>query len=170
MQLKTRIIALPLAAVLAAGTFFHSAPAQAAPRSKTYKAGAIALGVLGAYLLSKGKKVEGAAVLGGGYLAYRQGEKERRNERYGRDNDDRFGRNDNWNTGWDDGRNNGGRNDNWDSNWDNNDYRYDNSSFDNGGYYGDNSNRQCPEQGDFRSNATYRSNARYKSNGRSWQR
>lgn len=149
MQLKSRIIALPLAAVLASGAFLSPAPAQAAPKSKTYKTGAIILGAAGAYLLSKGKTVEGAAALGGGYLAYRKGEKERKEEKY----NDRYGR-------YDDGRNNGGyygggnNNGGYYGGTSNNGGYYGNGSYNgNGGYYGNNSG------------AYYNSNADYRYNG-----
>ena len=183
MQLKSRVLALPLAAVLASGAFFHAAPAQAAPKSKTYKAGAIALGALGAYMLSKGKTVEGAAILGGGYLAYRQGEKERKREQ----NAGRFGGIDNgyynngnpnngsynngntgWDTGWDNGNprynNNGG----YYSNGSYNNSGYNNGSYNNGDYV--DQGRQCPDdEQDYRSNgqgrASYRANAKQRGNG-----
>ncbi|BCM90269.1 hypothetical protein IAD21_02120 [Abditibacteriota bacterium] len=170
MQLKSRIFALPLAAVLASGAFFHSAPAQAAPKSKTYKAGAIALGALGAYFLSKGKTLEGAAILGGGYLAYKKGEKERKNEKYGSNyGNDRYGSYD--------GRydNNGGYNNgtyyNGNASYNSgSDYRYNDSSYDNSDYSnsydGDDSDRECQNEG----NGRGRGNGQYRSNGRSWQR
>ncbi|RYX80432.1 hypothetical protein EON83_28595 [bacterium] len=161
MQLKSRIIALPLAAVLASGAFFASAPAQAAPKSKIYKGGAIALGVLGAYWLSKGKTVEGAAAVGGGYLAYKQGEKERKNEKYDDrwDNNRNNGRNNSRNNNWDNGRNN--NNGNWNnSNWNNgNDYRYNNSSYNNNNY-----------DPDCRDNSNGRGNDQFRGNDRSWKR
>jgi len=95
----SRLLAAATGLALVAGTFAASAPVQARPHtnSKTYKTGAIALGVLGAYFLSKGKTVEGAAALGGGYLAYKKGQKVQRDERYGRYNYPRYGYNNGYN-------------------------------------------------------------------------
>ncbi len=95
----SRLAAAITGLALVAGTFAVSSPVQARPRtsSKTYKTGAIALGVLGAYFLSRGKTVEGAAALGGGYLAYKKGQKVQRDERYGRYNYPRYGYNNGYN-------------------------------------------------------------------------
>ncbi|HEX9998506.1 MAG TPA: hypothetical protein VGB45_15310 [Abditibacterium sp.] len=84
MQLKprsTRAIALLTGATIAATTLCNPAPAQA-DKAKTYKYGAIGLGVLGAYLLSKGKTVPGAAAVAGGVYAYKKGQNEKKNEQY----------------------------------------------------------------------------------------
>jgi len=93
----SRLLASATGLALLAGTFAASSPAQARPHtsSKTYKTGAIALGVVGAYFLSKGKTVEGAAALGGGYLAYKKGQQVQKDERYGRYNYPRYGYNPN---------------------------------------------------------------------------
>ncbi len=174
MQLKSRIIALPLAAVLASGALFTSAPAQAAPKGKIYKGGAIALGVLGAYLLSKGKTLEGAAAVGGGYLAYKKGQKESKQEKYGSNyGNDRYG---SYDTRHNNSHSNNGYNQpyyNGNASYNGGDYRYndnDNSYPDNSDYSnpndGDDSDRQCPEDGQDRG----RDNGQYRSNGRSWQR
>lgn len=95
MQLKarsSRALALLTGGVIAASTFFHPAPAQA-DKAKTYKYGAIGLGILGAYMLSKGKTVPGAAAVAGGVYAYKKSRDAERNDRYddGRYND-RYGR------------------------------------------------------------------------------
>ena len=50
-----------------------TAPAQAADKEKVYKGGAIALGVLGAYWVLKGKTIPGAAAAAGAYYAYKKG-------------------------------------------------------------------------------------------------
>lgn len=192
MQLKSRFIALPLAAVLTSGVFFSPVPVQAAPKSKTYKTGAVVLGALGAYLLSKGKTVEGAAVLGGGYLAYKKGEKERKNERYGYNGNAPYY---NGNASYPDpnynnGSYNNGGNSNWDTGWDNGngsynngntypDNGYNNGNYNNGSYsnYGGNDDRECEEQDGFRKNGKAKKNknrgngqGRGNGNGRSWNR
>ena len=89
MQFKprsTRFIALSTAAILASATFFHSAPAHA-DKAKTYKYGAIGLGVLGAYMLSKGKTLPGAAAIAGGAYAYKKSQ-QAKDDRYSRYPDD----------------------------------------------------------------------------------
>lgn len=119
----SRLAAAATGLVLVAGTFAASSPAQARSHTsgKTYKTGAIALGVVGAYFLSRGKTVEGAALLGGGVLAYKKGQGVQKDERYGRYNYPRYGYNNrtnapndrytnnrfadqnqsgNWNSGW----------------------------------------------------------------------
>ena len=78
----SRVLALFTAGVLTAGVMLQAAPAHA-DKSKTYKYGAIALGALGAYMLSKGKTVAGVAVLGAGAYAYKKGEDTRKSESYG---------------------------------------------------------------------------------------
>ena len=78
---STRAIALLTGATLAAATLFHSAPVQA-DKAKTYKYGAIGLGVLGAVLLSKGKTVPGAVAVAGGVYAYKKGQKAKEESRY----------------------------------------------------------------------------------------
>lgn len=93
---STRLTALATGLVLVAGVSISSVPAQARTSSKTYKTGAIALGALGAYYLSKGKTVQGAAAIGGGYLAYKKGQKVANQERYGRTDYPRYGSNSNY--------------------------------------------------------------------------
>ena len=92
-----------------------SAPAQAADNDKLYKGGGIALGVLGAYMILKGKTVPGAVAAGAGYYAYKKGQKEekRNSDRY---SDYRY-----------DDRYNDRYNDRYDSRYDDryDDYRYD---------------------------------------------
>lgn len=78
---SSRLLALLTAGVLSAGVMFHPAPARA-DKAKNYKYGAIALGAVGAYLLSKGKTVEGAAVLGAGAYTYKKGEDSRKSDGY----------------------------------------------------------------------------------------
>lgn len=58
-----------------ASALFHPAPAQAADNKdeKLYKGGAVALGVLGAYFVLKGKTIPGAAAAAGAYYAYKKG-------------------------------------------------------------------------------------------------
>ena len=81
---SSRAIALLTATVLAGGTLLHSTPARA-DKAKTYKYGAIALGVAAAYLASKGKTVPAAVAAAGGYYAYKKGQKAQNNDsaRYG---------------------------------------------------------------------------------------
>lgn len=92
----SRLPALATGLILIAGASLSSVPAQARTSSKTYKAGAIALGALGAYYISKGKTVQGAAAVGGGYLAYKKGQKVANQERYGRTGYPRYGSNGNY--------------------------------------------------------------------------
>jgi uncharacterized protein YcfJ len=86
MQLQprsSRAIALLTGTVLAAGTLLHPTPARA-DKAKTYKYGAIALGVAAAYLASKGKTVPAAAAAAGGYYAYKKGQNAKNDStRYG---------------------------------------------------------------------------------------
>lgn len=81
----TRFTALTVAGVLAAGTLMSATPAHA-DKSKTLKYGAIGLGALGAYWLSKGKTLEGAAALAGGVYAYKKSRDAQRDEH----RDDRY--------------------------------------------------------------------------------
>ena len=79
--LSSRAVALFTGGVLAATTLFHPAPAQA-DKAKTYKYGAIGLGVLGAYMLSKGKTVPGAAAVAAGAYAYKKSRDAEKSDRY----------------------------------------------------------------------------------------
>ena len=90
---KHRLTALALGATLLSSALFTSAPAHAAD-SKSWKYGAIGLGVLGAYALSKGKNVEGAAALGGAYYAYKKSQSDKKEEQ--RDDQWRNARNGTW--------------------------------------------------------------------------
>jgi hypothetical protein len=76
---KSRLVALFTGAAVLSTTLIHTAPAKAAD-SKSWKYGAVGLGVLGALALSKGKNIEGAAALGGAYYAYKKGEGDRKEE------------------------------------------------------------------------------------------
>lgn len=90
-----RLLALLTVGTLAATALLQPAPAQAADKAKNYKYGAIALGVAGAYLLSKGKTAEAAAVLGVGAYTYKKGEDARKSEKDERERyDGRYGYND----------------------------------------------------------------------------
>lgn len=93
MQFKPtspRAIAL-LTGFALASTAFGVAPAHAMDKSKKLKYGGIAAGVVGAYMLSKGK-IAPAAVLGGaGYYAYKKSGKVADEERY-RNDRNRYGR------------------------------------------------------------------------------
>ena len=95
----SRLLAVLTAGVLSASVLLQPAPARA-DKAKTYKYGAIALGAVGGYLLSKGKTVEGAAVLGAGAYTYKKGEDARKADknddyRYG----DRYGYNNGYSYG-----------------------------------------------------------------------
>lgn len=93
MQMNKRVtrgVALLTGGVLATSALFHPAPASAADKSKTYKAGAVALGVASAYFVLKGQTVPGAVAGAGAYYAYKKS-KDAENDRYGR-YDDRYGR------------------------------------------------------------------------------
>lgn len=83
----SRFLALLTVSALTATALLQPATAHA-DKAKTYKYGAIALGALGAYMLSKGKTVEGAAVLGAGAYVYKKGEDTRKAEK---DDYDRYG-------------------------------------------------------------------------------
>ena len=72
--------------VLGAGALLQPTSARAADKEKLYKGGAVALGVLGAYYVVKGKTVPGVIAGAGAYYAYKKGKDE--NDDYDR-NDDR---------------------------------------------------------------------------------
>lgn len=70
---QTRAAAFLTLGVLGAGALLQPAPAHAADKEKLYKGGAVALGVLGAYYILKGKTVPGAIAGAGAYYAYKKG-------------------------------------------------------------------------------------------------
>ena len=82
-NLKMRGVAALTGGVIAASVLFHPMPVQAADNKneKLYKGGAVALGVLGAYFILKGKTVPGAVAGAGAYYAYKKG-KDANNDRY----------------------------------------------------------------------------------------
>ena len=140
---SSRLTALATALVLVAGVSISSVPAQARTSSKTYKTGAIALGALGAYYLSKGKTVQGAAAIGGGYLAYKKGQKVAGQERYGRTDYPRYGSNSPYGSG----------------NYGHSGTNYGNNSNvypDSGGYDNSGSDTRYNNQSGYRGNATLR--------------
>lgn len=127
----SRLLALATAGILSASVLLAPAPARA-DKAKTYKYGAVALGVLGGVLLSKGKTVAGAAALGAGAYAYKKGEDTRKANKY--DNYGKYGNrygynNNNGRSGYNNGYNNTGYNNGYSNNG--NRYSYNNSS-DNG--------------------------------------
>ncbi len=133
MQFKPRSLRLValLTGCVVASSAFNVAPAHAADKSKNWKYGAVAAGVVGAYLLSKGKvaPAAAAAAAAGGYYAYKKGEDVKCDERY--NNRNRYGyrdRNGNYGSGYNGNRNDDYRNDG---------YRYDGSR--DGERYGSNS-------------------------------
>jgi hypothetical protein len=146
----TRFTALTLAGVIAAGTLMSATPAHA-DKSKTLKYGAIGLGALGAYWLSKGKTLQGAAAVAGGLYAYKKGRDAQRKEHQ----DDWYS---NYPTYGDGGYSgNGG----YYGGYDRNDYGrgYGYSNYSNGGYYGQ-SGDNCDRYGNSRSNYDLRPYAR----------
>ena len=156
----SRLLALATAGVLSASLLLQPAPARA-DKAKTYKYGAIALGAVGAYMLSKGKTVEGAAILGAGAYAYKKGEDTRKAEKY---NDYRYGNRYGYNSGnygdrygdrYDNGYNVPDRNrlGNRDDNR-NSDYRADNTNRDS--YRNDSYNRNDDYRNDNYRDATRR--------------
>lgn len=71
---KMKTLALLTGGVLmASATVTTTAPAHAADKEKLYKGGAVALGVLGAYFLIKGKTLPAVAAGAGAYYAYKKG-------------------------------------------------------------------------------------------------
>ncbi len=81
-NLKTRTAALLALGVLGVGALLQPAPAQASSKEKLYKGGAVALGVLGAYFILKGKTVPGAIAGAGAYYAYKKSKDAARDNRY----------------------------------------------------------------------------------------
>lgn len=96
MQLFSRsshAAALFTGAVLVSTALFQPAPALAdrhsrehdrEQKSDNYKKGAVALGVLGAVLLAKGKTLPAAAVAAGAYYSYKKGRDVEEDTRFGR--------------------------------------------------------------------------------------
>lgn len=147
----SRLLALATAGILSASVLLAPAPARA-DKAKTYKYGAVALGVLGGYLLSKGKTVAGAAVLGAGAYSYKKGEDTRKANKY--DNYSKYGNRYGYN-------NNGGRSGYNNNGYNNNGDRYSyNNSYDNGYDVPD---RNRPGNRDNNRNSEYRA---YKSDDR----
>lgn len=71
---KIQALALLTGGAFVLGAALQPTPAQAdVDKSKLYKGGAAALGVLGAYWILEGKTVQGAAAAAGGYYAYKKG-------------------------------------------------------------------------------------------------
>lgn len=89
----TRFVAFATAGILASSALLSATPAHA-DSSKSWKTGALGLGALGAYWLSQGKTLEGAAAVAGGYYAYKKGRDEQREEHNDDWRWDRRGRND----------------------------------------------------------------------------
>lgn len=137
----SRLVALTIAAAITTMALVPAQSAHAAD-SKSYKYGAIGLGVLGAVLLSKGKTVEGAAALGGGYLAYKKAGSDRDEELRDERRADRWDRrNDRWN-----------RNDYRDNNYRNNDYQRPIYPEWNNGRSNTNNDRDCDDNNRFYTN------------------
>jgi hypothetical protein len=154
MQLKprtTRTIALLTGGIIAATTLFHPAPAQAADKSKKLKYGAVGLGVLGAYLLSKGKTAPGAVAVAGGLYAYKKGRNKQKDDRYSsrtRDGRDYVYNNGSYSGGaYDNGSYSNGR--------------YDNGDYDSNGY-----GYSSGDDYEYRANAQYRDNRGHGNQGR----
>jgi hypothetical protein len=82
MNLKTRTAALATLGVFGIGVLLQPAPAQASSKEKLYKGGAVALGVLGAYFIVKGKTIPGAIAGAGAYYAYKKGKDADKNDNY----------------------------------------------------------------------------------------
>ena len=79
---KIQALALLTGGVFALGATLQPTAAQADTKSKLYKGGAAALGILGAYWILEGKTVEGAAAAAGGYYAYKKGRDLEEDDRY----------------------------------------------------------------------------------------
>ncbi len=80
---KIQALALLTGGAFALGAALQPTVAQADDnKSKLYKGGAAALGVLGAYWILEGKTVEGAAAAAGGYYAYKKGRDIENDDRY----------------------------------------------------------------------------------------
>ncbi len=78
----SRYVALFTGVAMAAPLLFQAAPAHA-DKAKNLKYGAIGLGIVGAYLFAKGKKVPAAAAIAGGYYAYKKSKDVKNDERFG---------------------------------------------------------------------------------------
>lgn len=82
---KVQTLALLTGGMFAVAATFQPAPAHADSKSKLYKGGAAALGILGAYWILEGKTIEGAAAGAGAYYAYKKGrdiDDDNRDDRY----------------------------------------------------------------------------------------
>jgi hypothetical protein len=80
---KIQALALLTGGVFVLGAALQPTAAQADDnKSKLYKGGAAALGVLGAYWILEGKTVQGAAAAAGGYYAYKKGRDIENDDRY----------------------------------------------------------------------------------------
>jgi hypothetical protein len=101
---KTRTVALATLGVLGIGALLQPTPAQASSKEKLYKGGAVALGVLGAYYIVKGKTIPGAIAGAGAYYAYKKGKDAGEDDDY--DYDDNYRRRDRY-------ENRSSRNDNY---------------------------------------------------------
>jgi len=98
---KMRGVAVLTGGVILASAVFHPTPAQAdEKKEKLYKGGAVALGVLGAYFILKGKTIPGAAAGAGAYYAYKKSKDAKNENRYEDDDDNRYS--DNSDYGYDD--------------------------------------------------------------------
>ena len=86
---KARGMMLLAGGVIAATAMMPAAPAEAADKSKTYKAGAVVLGAASAYLIIKGKTVPGAIAGAGAYYAYKKS-KDAKNDQYSQYPDDNY--------------------------------------------------------------------------------
>lgn len=86
---KARGMMLLAGGVIAATAMMPAAPAQAADKSKTYKAGAVVLGAASAYMILKGKTVPGAIAGAGAYYAYKKS-KDAKQDQYSQYPDDSY--------------------------------------------------------------------------------
>lgn len=134
---KARALSLLTGAALVTTAVFQPAPAHAVDK-KTYKYGAIALGVVGAALIVKGKTVPGAIAAGGAYYAYKKSQKADNNDnRYGYNNyptDSRYPDNTYSNGNYNNGNYNNGNYNNYPNNGSYNNGSYNNYPNNNNGY------------------------------------
>jgi len=138
---KMRGVAALTGGAILASACFHPAPAQAdEKKEKLYKGGAVALGVLGAYFILKGKTVPGAAAGAGAYYAYKKS-KDAKNDNRTEDEDDRYSENSDY--------------DYDNSDYEEPDYDYDNSESD----YEDVSNDDSDYDGSWRASGNNRTSS-----------